>query len=116
MHLPPAALMKAPPHPGHHPLRPPRAPGEHLPLTTGRVALSQSHDVIEFYDRTNHVSTARVRWHPRHQRPERPDWPRPTFDCQSWSPGGCGCSMGCGGTRLFAAMLVDSRWWPTEED
>jgi hypothetical protein len=99
-------------------MKPHRPPTDchYLPLTTGRIGLSQTTDHVEFYDSTNHVSHGRVHWRHRRPAPCAPGWAPPQWDCD-WMRRdcGCGCSMGCSGTRLFAAMLVDARWWPQEE-
>jgi hypothetical protein len=79
---------------------------EHLPLTTGRVGLSQTTNRIEFYDGqlwpgvANRVRTGQLRIAP----PWPPVWAPPFFKPAPWA------QLGCTGSQLFAALVVDRRW------
>ena len=86
-------------------------PRAELPITTGRVGLVQHTGRIEFYN-ANPRGVQHEVWtgHVKHwQRPPRPSW-----GCSCGCGGSCGCNFGCSGSRLFAAMLVDPRWWNFE--
>src|SRR5215469_12590151 len=88
-----------------------RDPAAELPLTTGRVGLSQTTDRVFFYDGQywpgvgNRVRDGQLpSLQPEPPRPRPPGWRPPVFCCAPWA------QLGCTGTRLFAAMLVDPRW------
>jgi hypothetical protein len=79
---------------------------QHLPITTGRVGLSQTDCTVEFYNPPVVWNAQTNCWvFPPTPGPAVQPWPpwRPTYVPPTWSgsggcgSGGCGCGGGCGG-------------------
>lgn len=69
-------------------------PGNTLPITTGRVGLSQTTGEVQFYN-PPHVWKANTCW--TYTPCPYPGWPVPMWRCPA--PGGCSC---CGGGCCFS--------------
>jgi hypothetical protein len=78
------------------------APSQHLPVTTGRVGLSQYDCAVEFYNPPVVWRGATSMWQfPPTPGPAVEPWPpwQPTYVPPTWSgSGGCGCGGSCGGS------------------
>ena len=99
-------------------------PRQELPITTGRVGLSQSTGRLYFYD-GNPTGTAHLvaeGWWKWDCPPRWQPWPPPQWGCKPWA-GGCGCGGSCGGNcgcgcdpcragaNCFAQLMTDPLRW-----
>ena len=93
-----------------------------LPLTTGRVGLSQTTGELQFYGH-NYRGTGMGlfvgQWKWPCPPPCPPQWGPPSFACKPWasgcSCGGCGCNQCCNpclaGANCFAQLLTNIGPW-----